>query len=130
MPASIRHRFVCQKIDGTDSSLVRPVDWNAEHVIEGIGNRSVNTVESVPAPAFDCSMGDVQYCVVSEDVAPIISNLVPGQSVTFVIAQPGGPFTITWPGNVSGGKSLALDNSTLVQEFVSVDGINLLAFSA
>lgn len=33
---SIKHAFVSQKADGSDTSVVRPSNWNAEHVVEGI----------------------------------------------------------------------------------------------
>jgi hypothetical protein len=32
----ITHSFISQKPDGQDTSVVRPSDWNAEHVIDGI----------------------------------------------------------------------------------------------
>ena len=31
---AVKHSFVSAKANGADTSLVRPVDWNAEHVIE------------------------------------------------------------------------------------------------
>jgi hypothetical protein len=32
----IKHAFVSQKADGQDASVVRPSNWNAEHIAEGI----------------------------------------------------------------------------------------------
>jgi hypothetical protein len=32
----IRHIFVSQKQDGADPSVVRPSDWNADHIVEAI----------------------------------------------------------------------------------------------
>lgn len=32
---AIKHAFVSSKADGADTSLVRPSNWNADHVIDG-----------------------------------------------------------------------------------------------
>lgn len=32
----IRHIFVSQKPDGPDPTVVRPSDWNADHVLEAM----------------------------------------------------------------------------------------------
>jgi hypothetical protein len=44
MAITITHAFVNQKPDGIDYTVVRPVDWNAGHIIEGI--TTVETHES------------------------------------------------------------------------------------
>lgn len=45
----ITHPFVSAKADGTDTSVVRPTDWNAAHTLAGEGARVYhNADQSIP----------------------------------------------------------------------------------
>jgi hypothetical protein len=50
----IKHSFVSAKSDGADTSLVRPSDWNAEHVVEG-----TLTMDSTTAPSAVSTKGQL-----------------------------------------------------------------------
>lgn len=44
MPATITHTFVSAIADGADTTLVRPVNWNASHTVDGFGYNSYEAV--------------------------------------------------------------------------------------
>jgi hypothetical protein len=48
MVASVLHTFVSAKGDGTDPTLVKPSDWNAQHAISGVG---LTGKQCIPIPA-------------------------------------------------------------------------------
>lgn len=54
----IKHAFVSAKADGGDATLVRPVDWNAEHVGSNILDRFIEFIPWVTLDGFlDQSVG-------------------------------------------------------------------------
>jgi hypothetical protein len=88
----------------------------------------VNTVSPSDAPVFDCKLGNIQEVTTNGNLAPTFLNFITGQEITVIIHQDqNGPRSITWPGNVIGGKQLPVDNSTLVQKFVVASDSNLYA---
>lgn len=54
MTLSLKHAFTSPKSDGTDSSLVRPSNWNAEHELTCAINRILGRITPSPNP------GDVE----------------------------------------------------------------------
>lgn len=79
MPLFIAHPFVSQKSNGSDSSLVRPSDWNANHAITG----GATIVYSVTLTGNQ----EITHAAPTAD----------GQTLLVIISQDSsGSHTITW----------------------------------
>lgn len=57
MPISLKHLFTSGKADGTDSTLVQPSNWNAEHVLQLAANRLVGRTTAGTGNAEEISVG-------------------------------------------------------------------------
>jgi hypothetical protein len=53
----VRHKFVSNKPDGTDSSLVKPSDWNNEHAITMKGNSLLGRADESKGDADEIALG-------------------------------------------------------------------------
>jgi hypothetical protein len=90
----------------------------------------ITTIAADSAPVFDCAISNVLEYTTNGDMSPTFVNFLAGQEITVIIHQDiSGPRTVTWPGNVIGGKPLPNDNSVLVQKFVAASDGNLYAFN-
>jgi hypothetical protein len=93
---------------------------------------AVNTVASGGTPAFDLSLGNVQYVsALATNAVPSFSNITTGGTYDFVVCNNGtGGYTWTWPASVHGGITIGTTASKCSeQSFVSPDGTNLYAKS-
>jgi hypothetical protein len=91
---------------------------------------AVNTVASGSTPAFDLSLGNVQYVsALATNASPTFSNITAGGAWMFVICNNGtGGYTWTWPASVHGGITIGTTASKCsTQLFSSPDGTNLFA---
>jgi hypothetical protein len=66
MTVSLKHAFTSAKSDGTDSTLVQPSNWNAEHVLSfatgkllGNGSGSAGSQEITPSSNFSLTSGAI-----------------------------------------------------------------------
>ena len=62
MTVSIKHKFVSDKLDDADSSLVRPSNWNDDHDLIGLGTAAESNVEDFASAVAEtisklCLMG-------------------------------------------------------------------------
>lgn len=87
----------------------------------------LNTVASSATPAFDLSLGAVQYiAALATNATATVSNIVAGTWSTFLICRSAGTETLSMPGSVhnwvglSGGAGACTS-----QQFYAVDGSNL-----
>ena len=93
---------------------------------------AVNTVASGATPAFDLSLGNVQYMsALAVNAAPTFTNITAGGRWRFVVCNNAtGGFTWTWPASVHGGVTIGTSASKCsVQTFTSPDGTTLYADS-
>lgn len=58
MAIFVRHKFVSQKEDGPDNSVVRPSNWNDTHTIEMAGTRLMGKATAGAGPAEEVPLGD------------------------------------------------------------------------
>jgi hypothetical protein len=49
MAISLKHSFNCAKLDGTDTTVVQPSDWNAEHALTAAQGKVLGTVANSTA---------------------------------------------------------------------------------
>ena len=96
--------------------LFRSSDVAGTAVVGPIGPK-VATFSATPT--FDCSLGDSFSITVTGNVtSSTLSNVTPGQRLTFWIKQSGGGFTFAWPSNVKGGGTISgTDGFISTQEF-------------
>jgi len=57
MPISLKHAFTSAQSDGADASLVRPSNWNAEHVLQLATARLVGRTTAGTGDAEEISVG-------------------------------------------------------------------------
>lgn len=58
MALSVKHKFVSAKVDGGDTSLVRPTNWNDEHDLIGQGFSLIARNAAGAGPMSDILLGD------------------------------------------------------------------------
>lgn len=58
MTLSVTHKFVSAKVDGGDTSLVRPIDWNDNHDLHGQGFSLIARNAAGDGPMADILLGD------------------------------------------------------------------------
>lgn len=103
-----------------------------KNTFTGTQTMAVNTVASGATPAFDLSLGNIQYVsALAINAAPTLSNITTGGIWTWVICNNGvGNFTWTWPAAVHGGMTIGVTASKCSsQTFTSPDGSTLYANS-
>jgi hypothetical protein len=90
---------------------------------------AVNTVASGASPAFDLSLGNVQYiAALNTNATASVSNITAGGWWRFIICQGSTGGTFTWPASVHGGITVGTTvNKCSQQEFTSPDGATLYA---
>lgn len=89
---------------------------------------AVNTVASGSTPAFDLSLGNVQYVsALATNATPSFSNITAGGHWEFIVCNNAtGGYTWTWPASVHGGMTLGTTASKCTnQTFWSPDGSTL-----
>ncbi len=93
--------------------------------------RGVNTVSFSATPAFDLSLGDQLIVLTGNVTSSTLTNLLPGNRVTFCIEQDAsGGHTFVWPAAVKGGMAIGTTLSKAnLQEFWSPDGTTLYALN-
>ena len=95
---------------------------------------SVPTVQTVgpgPSANVDLSQGSIVHVLMNGDVSIDVTNMVQGQSYTFLITQDNGN-VVTWSGNFIGGMTIGFGtndtaHTTSVQQFICPDGARLVA---
>lgn len=95
------------------------------------GGNTVNTVASSATPAFNLSLGNIQYiAALATNATMTVSNLVAGKW-TFIVCLDGtGSETFTWSAAFHGAMVIGITASKCnVQSFTSPDGTNLYADS-
>jgi hypothetical protein len=101
-----------------------------KNTFTGTQTFAVNTVASGATPAFDLSLGNVQYVsALATNASPAFSNITAGGTWEFVVCNNGtGGFTWTWPASVHGGIVIGTTASKCSsQRFTSPDGTTLYA---
>jgi len=92
--------------------------------------KAVNTVASGATPAFDLSLGNIQYVsALAINATASFTNLSAGGSYNFVICNNAtGGYTWTWPASVHGGMTIGTTASKCsIQTLTSPDGSTLYA---
>lgn len=89
---------------------------------------AVNTVASSSTPAFDLSLGNVQYMsALAVSATPTFTNITAGGGWMFIVCNNAtGGYSWTWPASVHGGITIGTAASKCSTErFFSPDGSNL-----
>jgi hypothetical protein len=53
----VRHKFVSNKRDGSDHSVIKPSDWNKEHAIVMNGNSLIGRADATKGEATEIELG-------------------------------------------------------------------------
>lgn len=77
MPVSLKHSFTSAKADGTDTSIVRPSDWNAEHVLTCATSRILGRTSAGAGTVEELTVGTGLTLASGS-----LSNSAPDQTVT------------------------------------------------
>lgn len=106
------------------------LDIKGASTATGTKTSAVNTVVSGSTPAFDLSLGNIQYLTaLAVNAAPTVSNITAGGNWTFIICQDGtGSRTWTWPASFKGAATIGTTLSKCSsQSFASADGTTIYA---
>jgi hypothetical protein len=91
MAVTVTHGFVSAKADSTDPTLVNPSNWNANHVITGLGKKSLTGTKD----------GDNQIFTVSDTLVTLQhmlfkNGLMLEETTDYTFLASGGSTTITF----------------------------------
>ena len=90
MAITVKHAFVSPKIDGPDPTIVRPSNWNEDHVLSGTGWFTAGMVIDYLGHSIPAGFLEAYGQSVSVSAYPLLYNaLVKGGTVTFTAGTPG-----------------------------------------
>lgn len=113
MPISLKHSFVSAKADGTDSTLVQPSNWNAEHQLQMATARIIGRTTAGAGAAEEISVG------ANLSLATGILNLASSVSITALTAS---SMTVSGDADFSGTGAIKLPVGTTAQRPTPVTG--------
>lgn len=92
---TVKHAFVSPKADGVDPTIVRPSNWNADHLVTGNGQfipgMVIDFVGHTDPPGFVEGYGQSIAAIAAPDLFAAMVKQQPG--VTITVASPG---VVTW----------------------------------
>lgn len=108
MAVSLKHSFNNPKSDGPDSSVVRPSDWNAEHVLTLGSNRVLGRVSSGTGAVEELTGTQVRSFADAAQLGVLAGINTRTASYTLVAADRGKLIEM----NVSGANTVTVPNET------------------
>ncbi len=112
MPISLKHSFISAKADGTDSTLVQPSNWNAEHQLQMATARIIGRTTAGAGAAEEISVG------ANLSLATGTLNLASSVSITALTASgaiSGASLTISGDADFSGTGAIKLPVGTTAE---------------
>jgi hypothetical protein len=112
MAISLKHLFVSTKADGTDSTLVQPSNWNAEHQIQMATARIIGRTTAGTGAAEEISIG------ANLSLAAGVINLASSVSITALAATgalSGASLTISGDVDFTGTGAVKVPAGTTAQ---------------
>jgi len=107
MPITVKHTKVSTIPDTTDTSLVRPSDWNADHTLTGLGTMAEQNANAVAITGGTATLASLDIITSGTD-----AEIAPNTGIT------------GW--DYSGlSKSIASEESNPAGLFFSPDGLNM-----
>lgn len=107
MPITVKHTKVSTIPDTTDTSLVRPSDWNADHTLTGLGTMAEQNATAVAITGGTATLASLDIITSGTD-----AEIAPNTGIT------------GW--NYSGlSKSISAEEATPNGLFISPDGLNM-----
>jgi hypothetical protein len=107
MAITVKHNKVSTIPDTTDTSLVRPSDWNADHTLIGLGTMAEQNANAVAITGGTATVASLDIITSGTD-----AEIAPNTSIT------------GW--NYSGlSKSIAAEETAPTGLFLSPDGLNM-----
>jgi len=119
MAISLKHLFTSPKSDGTDSTLVQPSNWNAEHTLTMATARLVGRTTAAAGAAEEISVG------ANLSLASLTLNLASSVSITALTASGailGGSLTISGDADFTGTGAIKVPVGTTAQRPTPVQG--------
>jgi hypothetical protein len=112
MVISLKHSFISGKADGTDSTLVQPSNWNAEHQLQMATARIIGRTTAGTGAAEEISVG------ANLSLAGGTLNLASSVSITALTASgaiSGGSLTISGDVNFTGTGAVRVTTGTTAE---------------
>jgi sugar lactone lactonase YvrE len=107
MPITVKHTKVSTIPDTTDTSLVRPSDWNADHTLTGLGTMAEQNANAVAITGGTATLASLDIITSGTD-----AQIAPNTGIT------------GW--NYSGlSKSIGTEETAPTGLFISPDGLNM-----
>ena len=107
MAIQVKHTKVSTVPDDTDTSLVRPSDWNADHTLTGLGTMAEQNANAVAITGGTATLASLDIVTSGTD-----AEIAPNTGIT------------GW--NYSGlSKSIAAEETAPTGLFISPDGLNM-----
>ena len=112
MAITVKHNKVSTIPDTTDTSLVRPSDWNADHTLTGLGTMAEQNANAVAITGGTATLASLDIITSGTD-----AQIAPNTGIT------------GW--NYSGlSKSITAEEATPNGLFISSDGLNMFVNGA
>jgi hypothetical protein len=119
MVVSLKHFFTSPKADGTDSTLVQPSNWNAEHVLTQATARLLGRTTASTGPTEEITVGS------NLSFTGLTLALNSSVSITALTASgliTGGSLTISGDADFTGTGSVKVPVGTTAQRPTPVQG--------
>lgn len=119
MVVSLKHLFASAKADGTDSTIVQPSNWNAEHVLTQATARLLGRTTAGTGATEEISVGS------NLTLTALALNLASSVSITALTASgalSGGSLTISGDADFTGTGAIKVPVGTTAQRPTPVAG--------
>jgi microcystin-dependent protein len=120
MAISLKHLFTSSKADGTDSTLVQPSNWNAEHQLQMATARIIGRTTAGAGAAEEISVG------AGLTLTGLTLNLASTVSITALTASgalTGGSLSVSGDGTFTGTGGLKVPAGTTAQRPTAATGL-------
>lgn len=119
MVISLKHLFTSPKTDGTDTTIVQPSNWNAEHQLQMATARLIGRTTAGTGAAEEISVG------ANLSLTALTLNLASSVSITALTASgalSGGSLTISGDADFTGTGAIKVPVGTTAQRPTPVTG--------
>jgi hypothetical protein len=113
MVISLKHNFTTSKPDGTDSTMVQPSNWNAEHTLTQATNRLLGRTTATAGATEEISVGS------NLSFTSLTLNLASTVSLTALTAA---TLTVTGAATFSSTDSVKVPAGTIAQRVSTSTG--------